>query len=183
MAEVELFELLRLCSWLRVDEFQFVARDKPQGGSGFGTHADPVEAGRGRQRAVRFDGDFKAVLVQCFDQRWIQLQNRFAAGAHDKRFRIAQTRGGRSPLARNGIGQVAGAGEFSAVRSIRADKIGVTELAHGRRAVGLVTRPEVAAGEPAKDGGPSALRSFPLECIDDFLDLIRHLAFIRYPLK
>jgi hypothetical protein len=62
----------------------------------------------------------------------------------------------------NGVGQVAGGGEAAASLTIGSDEVGVAELADGAGAVAFPARPQVAAGEAAKDGRSSCVAAFPL---------------------
>src|SRR6185295_11959273 len=57
---------------------------------------------------------------------------------------------------------------------IRADEIGVAELADRLGAIGLAAAPEVAPGEAAEDRGPSGVRTLALERVVDLLHRVRH---------
>jgi hypothetical protein len=80
----------------------------------------------------------------------------------------------RPPLPRDRVSQLVGTGEFSPVRTVGADKIGVAKPAYRLAAVGLVARPQIATGETAEHGRPPALRSLPLKGVDDFFDGVIH---------
>ena len=74
VAEVELLEIFRRRIFLRVDKLQLVPGGLYQRGTGFGTHADPVQRPGGRPGAVGFDGDLKTALVEGGNQRFIDLE-------------------------------------------------------------------------------------------------------------
>lgn len=82
----------------------------------------------------------------------------------------------------DGLGQRVGVGIVTAARAVGADKIGVAERASGKGAVRFAPRPQVAAGETAKNGGASGLRALALEGIKNFLDVVaRHGRGITLP--
>src|SRR5438046_1826801 len=89
--QVEMVEVIRLkglglCSWLRVDELQFVPASEDRLGSGFRANADPVEAGWGLERAICLDRDFEAARMQRGDSGFVKLEQGLAAGADDEPF-------------------------------------------------------------------------------------------------
>ena len=112
-----------------------------------------------------------AALVQCPDERLVELQQRLPTGAHHE------------PLAGNGPGpggphplrQIIGGGELPASRPVRADEIGVAEPADRVRPVGLAPAPEIASREPEEYGGPARVEPLPLEGRVDLLHEIGHV--------
>src|SRR5579871_1233367 len=86
--EVQMLEALRLCSLLREDELQFLPGLEDERCARLGTHANPINAGRRQLRAVGFDGNLKALGVQCPDQRFVKLEQRLAPGADDEALRL-----------------------------------------------------------------------------------------------
>src|SRR5262245_65284871 len=103
--------------------------------------------------------------MKSIDGRFVELEERLAAGTDDESTSIAF---GRPPF-RNRIREVRGCGKLSAVWP-DADEISVAEVADGVRAIGFASRPEVAAGEPAEHRGSSGVRAFALKRIKDFLN-------------
>src|ERR671937_521472 len=76
--QVEMLEVVRLiglglCSWLGVDELQFVPAPEDRLGPGFRANADPVEAGWGLKGAVGLDRDLEAARVQRSDSGFVEL--------------------------------------------------------------------------------------------------------------
>ena len=122
-----------------------------------------------RQRAVAFDGDGEACIVQRIDQRSIDLQHRLSAGQHD----IAM-RGARPPAIGNRPRQCVCIGEFAAADAIGADEIGVAKAALRGGAVRLASAPQIAAGETAEHRPPPRLRALTLQREEDFLDRVGH---------
>ena len=109
--------------------------------------------------------------MQGGDERRIELQQRFAAGADDK---APGERGIRRPGAGDGGSQLLGGFESAAAGSIEADEVCVAEAADGSGAVGLAPGPEVAARKATEDRRAAGLRAFALEGIEDFLDRVGH---------
>ncbi len=106
------------------------------------------------------------------DERRVDLQHRLAAGAHDETLTFAfrpQRRDLRDEFFRAAV--------FAAVLAVGADEIGIAEAADGVRAIFLAARPQVAAGEAAEHGRAPGVRAFALQCVEDFLDRVRHAAF------
>src|SRR3546814_7068723 len=77
MFEIERREPRDVAAGLRPDELQFVAAQLNQLAPRFRADADPVDAARDRKRAVAFDRDGEAAVVQRPHQRVIHLQHRF----------------------------------------------------------------------------------------------------------
>jgi hypothetical protein len=158
---------------LGVDQLEFVALTDHQFRVRLGADTDPIDAGRWHQRAVGLDRDDESAVVQrpyCF---LVQLQQRFAAGADDESPVVVAADVPR-PDRSDGIGQFPGRGKAAAARSIGPDKVGVTELADGFRAVSLPAAPQIAASEPAEHGGTARVRPFALQGEIDLLHCISH---------
>src|SRR5207249_603250 len=79
---------LRFCAELREHELEFVALPKDQVGAGLRTHANPVDTRRRDPGAVRLDRDLEALTVEGLNQLLIELEERLASGADDKRTRL-----------------------------------------------------------------------------------------------
>src|SRR5687768_2967144 len=60
VSKIELLELLRLRSRLRIDELELVSRMHDKIRTGLGTDTEPIDALRNCPRAVGFHGDFIA---------------------------------------------------------------------------------------------------------------------------
>ena len=87
-----------LGAFLRVDQLEFVAADQLQRRACLRADADPVQARRGVLGAVGLDRHLEPGGVQRLDRSLVELQQRFAAGAHHERpgtrVRLAVPRGG-----------------------------------------------------------------------------------------
>ncbi len=129
MLEIERFVIDRRGALLRVDELQLVAAPHGECGARLRAYADPVEPGGQGQRAVRFDRDCKAVRVERIDERSIYLQRGLAAREHD------ELRAAARPALVDGRRERRGRLVFAAIGAIRADEVGIAELAGGTRAV------------------------------------------------
>ena len=64
--------------------------------------------------------------------------------------------------------------EPAAARPVRADEVGVAELADRASAVLLAAGPQVAAGEAAEHRGPAGVGALALEGVEDLLDRVGH---------
>src|SRR5581483_5228553 len=104
------------------------------------------------------------------DQRIVELQQRFAAGADDEPNLAAD--------ARDVLGQLARRPEVAAPGAAGADEVGVAELADGVGALCFPPRPQVAAGEPAEHRGASGVRAFALEGAEHLLHEVGHHAYL-----
>jgi hypothetical protein len=100
--------------------------------------------------------------MQGVNERRVKLKERFPAGKDDKRFAVSDA----GPKARNGPGQFRRGLEATASIAIRADKIRIAKPANRRLAIFFAPRPQVAAGEPAKNRRPTGLRSFALQRVE-----------------
>lgn len=119
--------------------------------------------------AVGFDGDGEAARVDDGQQRFVQLQQRFAAGEDDVAVGGVGTPGGL-----DGIGEQFGAGEFAAAVAVGADEVGVAEGAGGAGAVALAAGPEITAREPAEDRRAARVGAFALQGLEDFFGGVGH---------
>ena len=112
--------------------------------------------------------------MQRVDRRRIELQERLATGADHER-----ATAGRAPLVHgwparaHGVRQRFRVCEAAAVGT-HADEIGVTELTDGAMTIGFAPRPQVAAREPAEDGGTSGVLPFTLQRVENFPHDVRH---------
>jgi hypothetical protein len=59
---------------------------------------------------------------------------------------------------------------FAAERAVRPDEVRIAEAACRRRAIALVTGPQIAAAEPAEDGRPAGVGALSLQRMEDLLD-------------
>ncbi|EAT09859.1 hypothetical protein SKA58_05360 [Sphingomonas sp. SKA58] len=137
--------------------------------AGFGTDADPVDAGMGGQGAVAFDRDGEAPIMQRIDQGVVHLQHRLPAGQHD----IAAFRP-FPPEAKRGVGQSLGIGELAAAKAIGADEVRIAKAADGAGAILFATAPQIAAGKAQEHRAPPRLHPFALERQEHLLDRIAH---------
>ena len=171
VVELPMGELLRRGFRLIPDQLEFMTGLLDDGCVLLRGHADPINPVGSLDGAVGLDGNRGANRMQRIDQRGVELQQGLAAGAdHERRF-----------TARVGVPDPAdpvrgfpGRSEFAAVRSIRAHKIRITELADGVGPVFLASRPQVAPGKSHEYGGATGVESLALERGVDFLDGVGH---------
>src|SRR5262249_36087886 len=175
MLEVVHLKSLGLCSWLGVDELQFVSAPEDRPGPGFRAHADPVEAGWGPERAICLDGDFEAARVERSDSGFVELEQGLAAGADDEPLPMP-VQGG--PASRDRVGQLVGGPELATIGA-DADKVRVAEAADRVGAVLLTAGPEVAAGEAAEHSRPAGVGSLALQRVEDLFDRVSHATACR----
>lgn len=86
--ERQIHKLLWLCVLfrLRINQFQLIALEVScKDAFALGLTQASIQSGRRGQGSVGFHRDFKTALMQGDDQRFIQLQQRFAASANDIR--------------------------------------------------------------------------------------------------
>lgn len=76
---------LRPRQFLRIDQLEFVSVSERQFGAGLWAHADPIKSAGGWLRAVRFDGNLNPHGMERVDRRLVELQQRLASSADDKR--------------------------------------------------------------------------------------------------
>jgi len=119
---------------LGVDEFEFITAVQQERRTRFRADTEPIDAGRAQDRAIGFDGNPKALLVQGGGQRFVELQQRLAAGADDQTMVVALF----WPKISQGLGQSLGVIKTSGVGS---DKIGIAELADRPGTILFPTRP------------------------------------------
>ena len=137
MRETHIFEpvRLRLGFALRIYEFEFVSFQEFQGCRPFGTNAYPVQAWRRFLRAVGFNANRKSQVRQRPNKRYIQLQQRLPACAHN----IPNAAAG--PKRCDGLGQSASIGVAAAARPVDADEIRIAKPANRRGAIAFKTSP------------------------------------------
>lgn len=82
--EVEVGEAFRFRSLLRKDQLEFMSRTEYKLRPGFRADAHPIDATGRRLRAVRFNGDLEAELMQGRDKIIIELQQRFTTSADNE---------------------------------------------------------------------------------------------------
>src|SRR5262249_52699947 len=137
VTEIQLFELLWFRPELGKHEFQFVTASHDQISTGLGADTNPINSWRRQSCSIRLDGDFKVRFVQGLNERFIYLEQCFAASADDER-----PGGGRRP-GRPMVGdrhrQATSRGKSTAAGSVGADKVCITELTNGCHAIGLST--------------------------------------------
>ena len=107
--------------------------------------------------------------MQRVDERRVQLQQRFAAGADDQAMTL-----GWSPACRRRLGQHLRTGEPTAAGAVRADEIGIAKGADRARPVPFPAAPQIAAGEAQEDGAAPRLRALTLQGQEQFLDRVGH---------
>src|SRR5262245_47444377 len=71
-------------SFLRIYELEFISCTNLEFSAGLGTHTDPIEPRRRRDCPVRFHRDLKSGVMECFDERGIDLKEWLPAGEHDE---------------------------------------------------------------------------------------------------
>ncbi|KAG0163919.1 hypothetical protein DFQ28_009441 [Apophysomyces sp. BC1034] len=125
---------------LRNHDFQLIASCDDELGIDLRAHADPVDARQHRQCAVGLDRDFEPLSMQRIDQRGIELQHRFAAGANDET--VADSGRVRRPQRRDLRRECVGVAILAAVLAMGANEIGVAKAAHRRQ--NTAARPALA---------------------------------------
>jgi len=68
VGEIKLEAVLGFKPLLGIDEFQFITGTLHVLGAGLGTDADPVNGARHLDRAVGFDGDLEALVMEGGDE-------------------------------------------------------------------------------------------------------------------
>ena len=170
MLEIQRREALGWRVSLRIHELQLIAATLYDFRFRLGADADPVKARRRFDGAIALDANFKSSRVQCVDQRRIDLQQRFAAGANDVGLRALYF----GPERCNLDAEFIRIRKASAVHTVYADKIRVAEFAHGALAVPLVPAPQIASRKPQENGGATGARALALQRVVDLFDLIAH---------
>src|ERR1700722_13064951 len=102
---------LGLTARLRVHQLQLVAGVEHELGVRLWRHADPIDAWWRELCAVGLDGDLDARGVERVDKWRVELQQRLATGAHDKR---PAARRGR-PVRRHRLRQRLGRGKLATI--------------------------------------------------------------------
>ena len=167
--EVEPLEFRRRDAVLREDELQLVAGALPDRGAGFRAHADPVESRWSLERAVRFDGNLEAEVVETVDQRRIELQEWLTACDHNEALRRSVAK----PLAGDFLCELVGPCKLGS-----AHKIGIAKLANRVRTILFATCPQIAAGETQEHRWPPCVRSFALERVVDLFNVIHRASCV-----
>jgi len=135
-----------------------VAGGLEDSGVGFWRYADPVDVCGGFYGAVGFDGDFYVFLVEGVDERGIELEEGFAAGAD---YVGGGCVGACRPEGVDFLGELFG-GVFSTVVSIHSPKIGIAKLTNCFVSIFFTTTPEVASCETTEDSRASSMCAFAL---------------------
>src|SRR5579864_5506162 len=84
MRETKILELRWISTRLWEDQFEFVALPKNQFGAGFWAHADPIDAGGSHARPICFNCHLEPRFMQCFNEFFVELQQRLTTSAHNK---------------------------------------------------------------------------------------------------
>ena len=172
MVERQVLESLRLGPFLWIDKLQLISVYEHQIRARLRADTNPVDALWWKHRAVGFDRDLEAALVERGDQTFIELQQRFSARADDETSVIAVS----APATRDCVGQVVCAGKTPAVIA-NPDEVGIAKAADGSRAIGLAARPEIATSETTKYCRAARMKAFALEREEDLFDsVVRHTA-------
>lgn len=169
--EVETLVARGIRARLRIHQLQFVTALLHQRRTGLGTHTDPVDAAWRRDGAIGLHGDLEIPLMNRFEQRFVQLQQRLATGEHNQ-----WARAGRAsrPVRENGVCERLCGREAAAARTIRTHEIGVAEAADCPLAVLLAAAPQVAACKAAEHRGTPAVGALALQREKEFLDGVAH---------
>ena len=162
MGELEVFVPVGFGPGLGVDDLEFVTGGDDELGACFGTDTDPVDPCRYGEGPVRLDGDLESVGVEGIAQRRVELEERFATGAHHER--VTAVVGGRCrPQVGDVAGEVVRRGERTPTGAVDTDEVGVAELADGTGSARLVAVPQVAAAESAEHRHPTAVGALALK--------------------
>lgn len=170
LLEVEAGEFLRHRARLRVNELQLVAGELLEGGTRLGAHAEPVNSRWRDHCAVGLDRDLEPALLQRVNERFVELQQGFAAGAHDQPWPVGAT----WPSLSDRIGEHLGSRELPTTGTTGSPEFGVAEIADGLSAVFLATGPQVASGKAQKDRRSPYVSAFSLEGVVDLPNRIGH---------
>ena len=108
--------------------------------------------------------------MKGLDQRLIELQQRFTAGAYNK-LRVAPV---AWPVSGNAERKISRRSEFAASGSVGSDEIGIAERAHRLRTILFVATPQIAARKTAEHRRAPGLGAFALQRVVDLLDAICH---------
>src|SRR5205085_6687670 len=123
---------------LRKDQLQLRARTLHQRRAGLRAHADPADAGRRRDRAIRLDRDLESFPMERVDQWRVELEQRLAPRADDVRPDSLRTDTVGAdlvsallhPFRSDSTREITGMGELPAARSVGPHEIRIAELAH-----------------------------------------------------
>ena len=174
VVEVQVGEALGQGQRLWINQLQLVAPGQHEVGVRFGTDADPVQPLGRWLGAVGLDGDLETEGLQRGDERPVELQQRFAAGADDVGRAGLAAIGVFGPLRVDRLRERIGGSELPAALPVGADEVGVAEAAYGLLAVLLSAGPQVAAGEAAEHGRAAGLGALALQRVEHFLDGVGH---------
>ncbi len=105
--------------------------------------------------------------MQRFDQRIVELEHRLPAGNHHQ-----PPIGAFTPQQLDPRRERLGIGELPPALAVRADEIGVAEIALGGRPVLLAAGPQIAAGKAQEHRPAAGLHPFALDGEEAFLDRI-----------
>src|SRR5262245_5019112 len=127
MIEVEVLVLLRFTTLLGIHEFEFVPGTESEFRTGLRADTYPVKTLGSRLRAVGLDGNRETDEVECRHRFSVELEQRLAARANEKRVntrlrRLWQRSGYRSS-------KVVRSAEAGSPRPVRSDKVSVAEAA------------------------------------------------------
>ena len=164
----ERFEALGLGAVLRVHQLELVTLHLAQRRARLGTDAQPIDVCWRALRAVGLDRDLEALVMQRVDRGVVELQQGFAAGAHDEGVLAAAGHG--VPGRGNRACQLLGVLELATADAIGADKLGVAKLADGAIAMLFAPTPQVATGETAEHRRAADVHAFALQGVEDLFD-------------
>src|SRR5579863_9194857 len=115
VAEGELGQLRGVNSLLGKDQLELITGVLHEWRAGFWADANPVQRVGGVHGSVGLHSDLELARVQSLDERLVELEQRFAAGADDESFSAGAV---CRPLRRDCVGEGVGVTEFPAARSI-----------------------------------------------------------------
>lgn len=167
--EIQRSQVIHILGWLRIDHLEFVTLGHHQPSALFRADAYPIYARRHLQCPVRFECNLEAMPVQRARKRFIDLEERFSASAHD----IPGTRRGSPPRGNSG-GQGIFIRVLAATVTVGAEEIRIAKRTSCPRPILLQPRPEIATGEPAEDSRATCPGTFALQSEEDVLHVIRH---------
>src|SRR5450830_216875 len=170
MLKVQLFIVGQHLCLLRNDDFKLITFDDLQFGAHLGTHANPVDTGRNRNRAIGLDGNLKADRMHAGNQSLIQLQQRFTAGKHHIFTGCIRSR----PQAVDRLRHLIAGLELTAALTVGADKVSIAKLANRRAAVFFASAPEIATRKATKHRRTTGMRALALQGIENFFNAVSH---------
>ena len=132
--EIQSLKASRVDARLRIDKLQLLPLLLNNNGLSLGTDADPVDSGWNWKGAIGFQRNAESAGVKSLYQRFVDLKQWLTASEDRQAIRPA-TLPGSLDRSRQRVRTE----EASATRSIQADKIRVTEVAHRCCSVRLPT--------------------------------------------